>query len=85
MNAFQLYNMEGHLGITDNQYLICLSIFFISYAIFEVNLCFWFLKSFFFKHTDPLVGPFKCLSQAPQTVNMAFNFDVILGYHDGLS
>ena len=38
-----------------------------------------------FKHTDLLIGPFKCLSQAPQTVNMAFNFDVILGYHDGLS
>ena len=37
------------------------------------------------KHTNLLVGPFKCFSQTPQTINMAFNFDVILGYHDGLS
>lgn len=32
----KLYNMEAELGITDTQYLICLTIFFISYALFEV-------------------------------------------------
>ncbi|EJD08568.1 MFS general substrate transporter [Fomitiporia mediterranea MF3/22] len=32
----KLYHMEEDLGLTDTQYLICLSIFFISYAIFEV-------------------------------------------------
>ncbi|KAJ7105469.1 major facilitator superfamily domain-containing protein [Mycena crocata] len=34
--ASQLYNLERDLNISDNQYLISLTIFFISYAIFEV-------------------------------------------------
>lgn len=33
----KLYNMEADLHITDNQYLVCLALFFISYAIFEVR------------------------------------------------
>ena len=32
----QLYNLEPDLHITDNQYNIALTIFFFSYAIFEV-------------------------------------------------
>ncbi|KAJ7781975.1 MFS general substrate transporter [Mycena maculata] len=32
----KLYNLEGDLKISDNQYLISLTVFFISYAIFEV-------------------------------------------------
>ncbi|EJT99766.1 MFS general substrate transporter [Dacryopinax primogenitus] len=31
----KLYNLEKDLGITDHQYLIALTIFFISYAVFE--------------------------------------------------
>jgi hypothetical protein len=30
--------MEAELGITDTQYLVCLTIFFISYALFEVSV-----------------------------------------------
>ncbi|KAI6041323.1 MFS general substrate transporter [Pisolithus marmoratus] len=32
----KLYSMETALHLTDNQYLLCLTIFFVSYAIFEV-------------------------------------------------
>ncbi|KAJ7281384.1 MFS general substrate transporter [Mycena rebaudengoi] len=32
----KLYNLEGDLKITDNQYLVSLTVFFISYSIFEV-------------------------------------------------
>ncbi|KAG7093082.1 hypothetical protein E1B28_009370 [Marasmius oreades] len=32
----KLYNLEGDLGITDKQYLISLTVFFFSYAAFEV-------------------------------------------------
>lgn len=32
----KLYNMEADLHITDTQYLICLSIFFIPYALLDV-------------------------------------------------
>ncbi|KAI5118001.1 hypothetical protein M0805_008101 [Coniferiporia weirii] len=32
----KLYNIESDLHISDTQYLLCLSIFFISYAVFEV-------------------------------------------------
>ncbi|KAJ7504259.1 MFS general substrate transporter [Mycena galericulata] len=32
----KLYNLEGDLKISDNQYLVSLTVFFISYAIFEV-------------------------------------------------
>ncbi|KIK94523.1 hypothetical protein PAXRUDRAFT_142638 [Paxillus rubicundulus Ve08.2h10] len=32
----KLYSMEADLHLTDTQYLLCLTIFFISYAIFEV-------------------------------------------------
>ncbi|KAI6041325.1 major facilitator superfamily domain-containing protein [Pisolithus marmoratus] len=32
----KLYNMETALHLTDTQYLLCLTIFFVSYAIFEV-------------------------------------------------
>ncbi|KAJ7759161.1 MFS general substrate transporter [Mycena metata] len=32
----KLYNLEGDLHMTDNQYLISLTVFFFSYAIFEV-------------------------------------------------
>ncbi|KAI6041324.1 MFS general substrate transporter [Pisolithus marmoratus] len=32
----KLYSMEAALHLTDNQYLLCLTIFFVSYAIFEV-------------------------------------------------
>ncbi|KAL4062588.1 MFS general substrate transporter [Scleroderma citrinum] len=32
----KLYNMEADLGLTDTQYLLCLTIFFISYSLFEV-------------------------------------------------
>ncbi|KAK0239153.1 MFS general substrate transporter [Armillaria nabsnona] len=34
--SFQLYNLEEDLHISDNQYLIALTIFFFSYSIFEV-------------------------------------------------
>ncbi len=33
----QLYHMEADLHLTDTQYLICLTVFFFSYAIFEVR------------------------------------------------
>ncbi|CAE6446307.1 unnamed protein product [Rhizoctonia solani] len=32
----KLYSLEGDLGLTDKQYLIALTVFFFSYAIFEV-------------------------------------------------
>ncbi|KAG7094143.1 hypothetical protein E1B28_007755 [Marasmius oreades] len=32
----KLYNLEGDLHMTDNQYLITLTVFFFSYAVFEV-------------------------------------------------
>ncbi|KAF8553585.1 MFS general substrate transporter [Imleria badia] len=32
----KLYNMEEDLHLTDTQYLLCVTLFFISYAIFEV-------------------------------------------------
>ncbi|KAG1734029.1 MFS general substrate transporter [Suillus paluster] len=32
----KLYSMETSLGLSDTQYLICLTVFFISYALFEV-------------------------------------------------
>ncbi|KAK7056439.1 hypothetical protein VNI00_002994 [Paramarasmius palmivorus] len=35
-DAGQLYNLEDDLNITDNQYLISLTVFFFSYAVFEV-------------------------------------------------
>lgn len=34
----QLYHMEKDLHITDQEYLIALTIFFFSYAIFEVRV-----------------------------------------------
>ncbi|KAJ7492004.1 MFS general substrate transporter [Mycena latifolia] len=34
--TLQLYNLEADLHMTDNQYLISLTVFFFSYAIFEV-------------------------------------------------
>ena len=36
LSQFQLYNLETDLHISDNQYLITLTIFFFSYAAFEV-------------------------------------------------
>lgn len=33
----QLYGLETDLGITDKQYLICLGMFFFTYAFFEVK------------------------------------------------
>ncbi|KAJ7117790.1 major facilitator superfamily domain-containing protein [Mycena epipterygia] len=36
LSTGQLYNLEADLKISDNQYLISLTVFFISYAIFEV-------------------------------------------------
>ncbi|KAJ3548320.1 hypothetical protein NMY22_g1302 [Coprinellus aureogranulatus] len=33
----KLYGLEADLGITDRQYLLCLSMFFLPYALFEVN------------------------------------------------
>jgi hypothetical protein len=35
-HSWQLYNMEKDLHITDTQYLMTLTIFFFSYAVFEV-------------------------------------------------
>ncbi|KAG7093043.1 hypothetical protein E1B28_009337 [Marasmius oreades] len=32
----KLYNLEGDLGMSDNQYLISLTVFFVVYAVFEV-------------------------------------------------
>jgi len=37
----KLYNMEKDLRMTDKQYLLTLTIFFFSYAIFEVPLMFF--------------------------------------------
>ena len=36
-STLQLYNLEGDLHISDTQYLICLSIFFIPYALLDVG------------------------------------------------
>lgn len=36
----QLYGMEADLHLTDKQYLICLSIYFIPYSLFEVSSAF---------------------------------------------
>lgn len=36
----QLYNLERDLKITDNQYLVALTVFFFPYALFEV-ICFY--------------------------------------------
>ena len=33
----KLYHLENDLGISDRQYLLCLSMFFIPYAVFEVR------------------------------------------------
>ena len=37
LNIAQLYGLEGDLNISDPQYNIALTIFFFSYAIFEVR------------------------------------------------
>ena len=37
LTSCKLYNLEGDLHISDTQYLICLSIFFIPYALLDVG------------------------------------------------
>ena len=37
MNSRQLYNMVEDLHLSDKEYLLCLTIFFFSYALFEVR------------------------------------------------
>ena len=37
MNFRQLYHMEDDLHLSDKEYLLCLTIFYFSYAFFEVR------------------------------------------------
>ena len=37
MNSRQLYNMVEDLHLSDDKYLLCLTIFFLSYSLFEVR------------------------------------------------
>lgn len=72
--------MEKDIGINDTQYNICLSIFFFSYAIFEVSVSHLPVST---TMTYEVLGTFQRFPQAAPSFHMAFVFDVLLGYDDG--
>lgn len=78
----QLYGMEKDLHITDKQYNLCLTIFFFSYAIFEVcrtAVIFVTITSLI----RLIAGPLERSPQAREAIHMALSFDGLLGGCDG--
>ena len=72
--------MEADLHITDTQYLICLSIFFIPYALLDVSLSILILVT---HQSNSRLGPFKYLLETTKAFNMAFVNYVSMGNNDG--
>ena len=66
----------------NSQYLIALTIFFFSYAVFEVRL----LSSCEITTSSILLpGPVQCFLEASSSFYLALASDVTVGYHDGMS
>lgn len=73
--------MEKDLHISDQQYLIALTIFFFPYALFEVSS---FVSAPL--GTDRgIKGSFKCILKTITAFNMAVSLDDALGSNDGMS
>lgn len=81
----QLYGMEADLRISDTQYLICLSVFFLPYALLEVSSLY---NSFILCRetvTNNKKGTSEHMFEAPKAFDMVIEYNAPMGYHDGAS
>ena len=74
--------MEADLHLTDTQYLICLTVFFFSYTVFEVrrSLALVLIDS---GAPHVLEGPIKYIFEASPAIHLAVFHYILLGNHDG--
>jgi hypothetical protein len=72
--------MEQDLHITDNQYLLALTVFFFSYAVFEV--CFEVVTRS--TVTKRLIGAIQCLLKTTKTLDLVERPDAHVGNNDGM-
>ena len=79
LSQFQLYNLETDLHISDNQYLITLTIFFFSYAVFEV--C--YLRAQEEHCIKCRTGSIQRVSEKTSAFCMVIITDASLGNNDG--
>ena len=74
--------MEKDLHISDQQYLIALTLFFFPYALFEVSLRYKRPWMSFVPNMQP-AGAVQCIPEEAPPVSMVVVADVLVGNHDG--